>query len=233
MAYSAAANSTQRRKLLEMGSSRAIVSSLRFALVVLISAVMLFLSGGCEYSGSLGPGRFDTVVVDAGHGGHDSGARSIRGSNEKALALDTSKRLAAILRRRGFRVIETRTSDYFVTLGRRVAISNGTRNSVFVSVHYNWTRRSAARGLETFYYSPQSQILANKVQRELTKSYSSPDRGVKRRGFYVLRKNRRPAILVECGFVSNTSDNSVAQSASGRQRIAEAIARGIIAARRQ
>jgi len=214
-----------------MVSLRVIVSSLRLVVVGLVSALMLFLSAGCEYSGSLGPGRFDTVVVDAGHGGHDSGARSVRGSNEKALALDTAKRLAAILRRRGFRVIETRKADYFVTLDRRVAISNGTRNSIFVSVHYNWTRRSSARGTETFFYSPQSQVLAMKVQRELTRAYSSPDRGVKRRGFYVLRNNRRPAILVECGFVSNSADNSVAQSASGRQRIAESIARGITAAR--
>ncbi|MFY8216967.1 MAG: N-acetylmuramoyl-L-alanine amidase [Chthoniobacterales bacterium] len=214
-----------------MASPRAISSPLRLALVGLFSAFLLFLGAGCEYSGSLGPGRFDTVIVDAGHGGHDSGARSVRGSNEKALALDTAKRLAGILRRRGFRVIETRTSDYFVTLGRRVAISNETRNSIFVSVHYNWTERSSARGLETYYYSPQSQLLANKVQRELAKAVSSNDRGVKRRGFYVLRKNRRPAILVECGFVSNPSDNATAQSASGRQRIAEAIARGIIAAR--
>lgn len=200
-----------------------------FALIV--GALLIFFNAGCEFAGTLGPGRFDTVVVDAGHGGHDRGARAVRGQNEKDICLDTSKRLAAILRRRGFRVVETRTTDVFIPLGRRVAISNGTRNSIFVSVHYNWANRSGARGTETYYHSPQSELLARLVQRELAGSYSTPNRGVKNRGFYVLRNNRRPAILVECGFLSNPQDNAVAQSASGRQRIAEAIARGIIAAR--
>lgn len=218
-------------KYLSMALIRAIITTRRLLVAGLFGVLMLFLNAGCGYSGSLGPGRFDTVIVDAGHGGHDSGARSVRGKNEKDVALDTAKRLAAILRRRGFRVIETRNSDYFVTLGRRVEISNSTRNAIFVSVHYNWTRRSAARGVETFFYSPQSELLARKVQREISRSYSTADRGVKRRGFYVLRKNRRPAILVECGFVSNAADNAVAQSASGRQRVAESIARGIMAAR--
>lgn len=214
-----------------MLTRKSIFISFRLVAAMIVGALMVFLNAGCEYSGTLGPGRFETVVIDAGHGGHDRGARSVRGANEKDVALDTSKRLAAILRRRGFRVIETRTTDFFVPLGGRVAISNRSRNSIFVSIHYNWANRSAARGVETYYYSAESELLARKVQRELSRAYVTSDRGVKRRGFYVLRNNRRPAILVECGFVSNPADNAIAQSASGRQRIAEAIARGIIAAR--
>jgi len=214
-----------------MGVRNLISPVARVVAMLFFGALMVFLGAGCQFAGTLGPGRFNTVVIDAGHGAHDSGARAVRGTSEKVVALDTAKRVAAILRRRGFWVIETRTTDVFIPLGRRVAISKGTRNSVFVSIHYNWARRSAARGVETFYYSPQSQVLAQKVQRELSLSYATPNRGVKRRGFYVLRKNSRPAILVECGFLSNPFDNAIAQNASKRQRIAEAIARGIIAAR--
>lgn len=216
-----------------MADRSPISKRLRLTLAVVLGGLMLFLNAGCEFGGTLGPGRFNTVVVDAGHGGHDRGARSVRGKNEKDVALDTSRRLAAILRRRGFRVIETRPTDKFVTLGKRVEISNRTRGAVFVSVHYNWAPRTGARGTETFFYSSKSASLARSVQSQLSRTYAAPDRGVKQRGFYVLRNNRNPAILVEGGFLSNPADNAIAQSASGRQRIAEAIARGIIAARRQ
>lgn len=202
----------------------------RFLTAALAIAGALGMAG-CTSYGPLGAGNFSTVVVDAGHGGHDLGGRARAGRNEKDLALDTAKRLATNLRRRGFRVIMTRDGDYFISLGQRVAISNGQSNSIFVSIHYNWDRGSSGHGVETYYYSPRSARLAANVNRELARSYDTRNRGVKQRGFYVLRKNRRPAILVEGGFVSNPRENAVLQSASGRQRIADAVARGIVAER--
>jgi N-acetylmuramoyl-L-alanine amidase len=196
---------------------------------------LVFLSG-CEttepgsFSGSLQPaGFFDTVVIDAGHGGHDPGARPVKGLREKELALDTSRRVAAILRKSGLRVIETRTGDYFVTLDRRAAISNRSRNTVFVSIHYNWARRWRAAGVETFFCGPRSSRLAANIQREILRPYGAKDRGVKFRKFYVLRNNKRPAVLVELGFLSNPAENAKVQSAATRQRLAEAVARGILA----
>lgn len=174
-------------------------------------------------------GFFDTVVLDAGHGGHDRGARAYKGNHEKVLALDTSKRVARILRQNGLRVIETRTSDYFVPLDQRVAISNRTRNAVFVSIHYNWARRSRASGVETFYCSPRSTRLAANIQREILRPYRAIDRGVKKRSLYVLKNNRRPATLVELGFLSNPSENATIQKSHIRQKLAEAVARGILA----
>lgn len=186
---------------------------------------------GCSSYGP-GLGHFDTVVVDAGHGGHDSGGRARAGRNEKDLALDTARRLAENLKDRGFRVIMTRSGDYFVTLGQRVAVSNSRSGCIFVSVHYNWDRGRSGHGVETYFSMPRAYILAANVNRELARAYPTRNRGVKQRGFYVLRKNRRPAILVEGGFVSNPSENAVLQTAAGRQRIADAIARGIVAARK-
>lgn len=194
----------------------------------LLIATILGLSG----CGTLGAGAFGTVVVDPGHGGHDLGGRSVAGLNEKDLALDTAKRLKKALEWRGFRVVITRNADYFITLGQRVATSHATGDSIFVSVHYNWDSGRSGHGVETYYYLPRAARLAANVERELPRAYGTRDRGVKQRGFYVLRRNRRPAILVECGFVSNPSENAVLQTGSGRQRIADAIARGIAAERK-
>lgn len=202
----------------------------RIGIPVAALIVSLVALCGCATPG--GAGAFGTVVVDAGHGGHDRGARSVRGPNEKDVALDTAMRLKQALQRRGFKVVITRGGDYFVTLGNRVAISNRTANAIFVSIHYNWAPSRSPRGIETYYYSTRSGRLAANIQREMLSAYRTNNRGVKRRGFYVLRNNARPAVLVECGFVSNPSDNAVAQSAEGRQRIADAIARGIAAERR-
>jgi hypothetical protein len=127
---------------------------------------------------------------------------------------------------RGYRVIMTRKRDYFVPLPSRVAISNRQRGAIFVSIHYNWARRSSASGTETFYYNSRSYPLAANIQRELARF--SPNRGVTRARFHVLRNNARPAVLVECGFLSNSSDARKARSASYRQRLADAIVRGIV-----
>jgi len=204
---------------------------LAFALLLLGLGLLLT---GCESTSPYqrGAGDFNTVVLDAGHGGHDRGARARSGKNEKDVALDTTRRLKPLLERQGFRVIMTRNSDYFVTLDRRVEISNRYRDAIFVSIHYNWARRRGASGTETFYHTPQSRRLAANIQREIARVYPAPNRGVKNARFYVLRNNRRPAVLLELGFLSNDSDNRQVQQASVRQRQAEAIARGIAAERR-
>ena len=203
---------------------------------IVLCAVAALLLSGCQSSQSFrapgglrSAGHFDTVVIDAGHGGHDSGARAVSGSPEKYLALDTARRLSRTLRASGLRVVETRNADYFVPLDKRVAVSNRSRNVVFVSIHYNWVKRSKPSGIETFFYSQHSSRLAANIQREVLKASSALNRGVKRRGFYVLKNNKRPAVLCELGFVSNPSENRKIQSAATRQRLAEAVARGILA----
>src|SRR5262245_25700227 len=100
-------------------------------------AALLFLSA-CESMDSYGPGagHFHTVVVDAGHGAYDRGARAVSGQPEKLLTLDTAQRLAKILRGKGFHVIETRPQETFIPLGTRAAISNAANGAIFVSIHY-------------------------------------------------------------------------------------------------
>jgi len=195
-----------------------------------LAAALLLTS--CETTGGYygpGAGFFDTVVVDAGHGGHDRGAAACFGAPEKALTLDTSRRLADILRRNGFRVIETRPGDRFVSLGRRTSISNATGRAIFVSVHYNCSSRRGAHGIEIYYQSRKSKRLAANILKETLRAYGTDNRGIKSRGFYVIRNNRRPSVLCELGFISNPADNRNIQNPAVRQRLAERVAAGIIA----
>jgi N-acetylmuramoyl-L-alanine amidase len=189
-----------------------------------ILAIAIVFLTGCAGPG--GVGRFRTVVVDAGHGGIDKGARGVDGSLEKKYALDTAKRVERGLKRAGYRVVMTRKSDYFVPLPTRAAISNRQRGAVFVSIHYNWARNSSAQGTETFYHSSRSYPLAANIQRELSRH--SNNRGVKRARFHVLRNNVRPAVLVEGGFLSNSAEARKVRSPFYRQRLADAIVRGIV-----
>ena len=94
------------------------------------------------------------MVVDAGHGGRDSGAYRRYGPPEKVVTLDVATRLSRKLRESQFNVVMTRTSDVFIPLDTRVDIENSTPNSIFVSIHFNDSRRRGVKGFETYYHSP-------------------------------------------------------------------------------
>lgn len=97
--------------------------------------------------------RFDVVVVDAGHGGHDEGARGPGGALEKDVVLDVARRLAKRLEGHGLKVVMTRGEDVFVPLEERTYIANDARGDVFVSIHANAARDARIRGTETFFLS--------------------------------------------------------------------------------
>ena len=97
--------------------------------------------------------RFDTVVLDAGHGGEDEGAAGVRGLVEKDLVLDVGRRLAARLRERDLRVVMTRDDDRFVPLEERFAIANDARGDLFISIHANATKDAGVSGVEIFFLS--------------------------------------------------------------------------------
>jgi N-acetylmuramoyl-L-alanine amidase len=168
-----------------------------------------------------------TVVIDAGHGGHDRGGIPGQRVAEKVMTLDVAQRLRDVLQASGYRVVMTRDSDVFVPLGTRVAIANSYRNAIFVCVHFNATNRSGASGIETYFYSRDSLPLASAIHHFVVGGAPSSSRGVRRRGYYVLRKTSIPAVLVECGFLTNPTEAAYAQTASYRQKLAEEIAAGV------
>ena len=168
-----------------------------------------------------------TVVIDAGHGGHDRGGIPGQSVAEKEMTLDVAQRLRNVLAASGYRVVMTRDSDVFVPLGTRVAIANSYRNAIFVCIHFNATKRAGASGIETYFYSRDSLPLASAIHYFVTGGAPSANRGVRRRGYYVLRRTSVPAVLVECGFLTNPTEAAYAQSASYRQKLAEEIAAGV------
>ena len=168
-----------------------------------------------------------TVVIDAGHGGFDRGGIAGQRVSEKNMTLDVAQRLRAILQSYGYRTVMTRDSDVFIPLGTRTAIANSYRDAIFVCIHFNATPRRAASGIETYFYSSQSLALASAIHYYVAGGAPSSNRGVRRRGFYVLRNTRIPAVLVECGFLTNPTEAQYAQNAGYRQKLALEIAHGI------
>ena len=177
--------------------------------------------------GSAGDGSPVTVVIDAGHGGYDRGGIPGQRVSEKDMTLDVARRLQSILQANGYRVVMTRDSDVFVPLGTRTAIANSNRNAIFVSVHFNSATRRGASGIETYFYSRDSLALASAIHHYVAGGAPSENRGVRRRGYFVLRRTNVPAVLVECGFLTNPTEASYVQNASYRQKLAEAIAAGV------
>lgn len=189
----------------------------------------LFLSAvaGATILGSSAFGQSRTIVIDAGHGGYDRGGVPGQRISEKDKTLDVAQRLKRLLQAEGYRVIMTRDSDVFVSLGARVAIANAYRGASFVSIHFNCATRSGANGIETYYYRGDSASLAQSIHRNVVSGAPTENRGIRRRGFYVLRRTAIPSVLVECGFLTNPTEGSLALSAGYRQKLAEQIARGI------
>lgn len=198
------------------------------------------------------------VVIDAGHGGTDNGAVSVdHPGTEKRYTLDTAFRLEALLHDAGLKTVLTRRSDVFIDLYERAHIASLYPDYCFVSIHFN-SAMEEARGLETYCLAPcgaastsspyltrgdiqqlpgndddaMNVELASLVHTEITRALNpgdqAQDRGVKRARFVVIKQNLIPAILVEGGFVSNYSEARRVDRDDYRQKLAEAIARGVI-----
>ncbi len=172
------------------------------------------------------------VVIDPGHGGPDSGAIGIGGLRETDVVLDVSKIVTNILNKKGVKVKMTRTNEIDLDLGPRVSMANNTKADIFVSIHANASvgKKRNINGLETFYYSGwKGRLLAEKIQKQIIKvSPGSPDRGVRRGSYFVIKQTNMPAVLVEIGFVTGKLDGSRLSKDMHRERVAYAIARGIL-----
>src|ERR1700758_4747863 len=171
---------------------------------------------------------FKAVVVDAGHGGKDSGAYRRYGPPEKIVALDVAQRLNRKLRESQLKTVMTRDSDVFIELNDRVAIENAQKNAIFVSIHFNDSRRRGVRGFETYYHSGASFDLANGIQAKLMTIPNSANGGVHPANFRVLRLASCPAVLVECGYLSNRSEGNQARDPEYRELLADRIAEAIV-----
>ena len=198
-------------------------------------------------------GNVQTVVLDAGHGGHDKGQVSRYGA-EKDFALDVARKLRPILQAKGLRVIMTREGDYFVPLEVRAKIANAARNAIFVSIHFNATNDDPnATGFEIFSFTPrgapstsdgtaaassvnvqpgssvdaQSLALSACIYHSVLGHLPEYDRGIKRARFAVLRLTKVPAVLIEGGFLTERGESKLISNKDWRAKLAGAIGIGI------
>ncbi|MBJ17799.1 MAG: N-acetylmuramoyl-L-alanine amidase [bacterium] len=143
---------THRVRGLRANSSRG-GSTFAFVAWLLLLTMALVSASQAERAGKSGggPDRFDVVVLDAGHGGHDEGAAGPSGLLEKDLVLDVTRKLAERLRQRGVRVVLTRGADRFLSLEERTAVANDSRADLFVSIHANASPSRKPRGIETYF----------------------------------------------------------------------------------
>ena len=195
--------------------------------------VILSLLGACATAPTLTTvkdtsKKFKTVVIDAGHGGKDSGAFRRSGPREKLITLDVAKRLQTKLNESQIKTVMTRSSDVFVSLDERVEIQNAQKNSIFVSIHFNDSRRRGIHGYETYYNSPPAREIADRIQKKLMTIPHSANRGVKPGSYRVLRLGNFPAVLVECGFLSNRREGKSARDDEYRELLADRIAEAIV-----
>lgn len=167
------------------------------------------------------------IVIDAGHGGKDSGTVGQKGSLEKTLALNTSKLVVSLLEQAGANVVMTRDDDTFISLSGRVTVSHKHNADAFISIHYNAASPSA-NGIMSFYYSAEKERqLAKAIQESLIKYTNMNDMGVRFGNFHVIRENKKPAVLLELGFLSNPAEEQVVKSDAFQQNAAKAIYEGI------
>ncbi len=197
-----------------------------------------------------GAERIDTVVLDAGHGGHDKGATSAYGC-EKDFSLDVCRRARVLLMQAGYKVVMTRTADVFIPLPERVRTANQYSNALFMSIHFN--SGGAGTGLETYTLAPrgvpsmmadgprigdldpcpghindaENIALATATHAAMVTRSRMYDRGIKRARFVVIRDIIIPGVLVEGGFVSNSYDAKLIATPAYRQQMAASVLQAV------
>jgi len=175
-------------------------------------------------------GTTGVVVLDPGHGGKDPGTTSVSGVPEKWVNIQVSTKVAAILQRKGVTAVLSRRDDRFIELEDRAALANRRRADLFVSIHADSAPDPTVRGFTLYIAraaSPQSYSAARAIGRALAGT-GLEDRGVRRADYRVLVETRGPAVLVEMGYLSNAWEASRLQDNSFQNRIAAAIADGIL-----
>jgi len=168
-----------------------------------------------------------TVVIDPGHGGKDKGAQG-RELLEKDVNLDVAKRLLKQLMARDVCALMTRDTDVFVDLFARPLMAEEVQAAALVSIHCNAMPRPDTNwGTETYYYTPQSKILAIILHQHLLAALGRKDNGVRKARFVVVRETQVPAVLVELMYLNHCEEEQLLAQSEVRQAAAEAIVAGL------
>jgi N-acetylmuramoyl-L-alanine amidase len=173
------------------------------------------------------------IVLDPGHGFKDPGTH-YDSYKEKDIVLSVGKKVAERLRSAGAKVILTRETDTFLELDERVKMAENVFAELFVSIHVNSVKNNTtANGTETYFNTSnnmngaESKLLAYEIQKEMVERANMYDRGIKDSGFFVIKNNHIPAVLLEMGFLPNKEDRDKLVSDEFQNVFAEAIYQGI------
>jgi len=168
------------------------------------------------------------IVLDAGHGGGDTGAPGSKGMHEKDITLDIVQRAEKLLSAAGARVLMTRNDDTFIPLYDRPGMANNRQADIFISVHCNSSaKRNSGSGTQVYYRTPQSIPFASAMHQELIKALELKDGGVRNGNFCVIRESRMPSVLLEIAFINNDKEEQLLRTPAFRQKTAEAILSGV------
>ncbi len=172
------------------------------------------------------------ILLDPGHGGYDPGAVGAGGLKEKDVNLDIALRVYQLLKANtNARVYITRDSDRFVSLNERSTMANSLGADTFISFHINGSENGRERGIETYahYNSPKGAwALAWYIHDNLVKELGLADRGLKADNFHVVRETKMESVLLEIGFITDTTEEKLLSQSSTREKAARAVYNGIL-----
>ena len=171
------------------------------------------------------------IGIDPGHGGRDPGAIGPTRLYEKDVTLGISLELGRLLKAAGLETVLTRADDRTMELITRTALLNNMKCDLAISVHINSATRLAANYISTFIQGQggEAEKLAGKVQNELVQATGWPDGGVRVKNLHMTRETRMPAILCECGFISNPEQEKLLRQSEFQKKLARSIADGVLA----
>ncbi|MCA0969973.1 N-acetylmuramoyl-L-alanine amidase [Halobacillus litoralis] len=170
-----------------------------------------------------------TILIDAGHGGRDSGAIGRSGSYEKTHTLQTAQSLKKALENKGAKVLMARDVDEYVSLSIRSYYSNSSSADVFLSLHYNSApKHVSASGINTYYYHNRDKPLASVIQKNMINATGLKNRGVQYGNFHVIRENKKPALLLELGFLSDITEEQTIQKTGYKTKVSQGITNGLL-----
>ena len=181
------------------------------------------------------------VVLDPGHGGHDCGAIAVNGTYEANINLNIALRVKQMLESYGYRVTILRTDNVFVSKDDRQTAARTLGADIFVSIHNNSSPQNTLSGTEVYYYRAYSKMLAQSIHSRLAVSWQNiyadnpemqskviaRDGGVRFYPFQVTRVEECPAVLVECGYLSNATEASLLCTPQVQEMMSQSIAFGI------
>ena len=178
--------------------------------------------------------RVHTIVLDPGHGGKDPGAGEVGYSRlpEKTLVLAIAKEIETQLKACGARIIMTRTADYFVPLDDRAEIADKHKADILLSIHIDSCPKGYVSG-PTVYIANQACYQSRRVADSIHSSFVSAgigSKGIRHADFRVLAKHSRPAVLVECGYLTNSTDARKLNNRWYQKKISKLISDGVILA---